>query len=105
KLLAEYRSRNVWQPSLDSAQADRLTYTRDNTSFTLEKEAGTWRVEGKAGLKVRTEAVNDALAAIAGLKAERYVVDKGAEMKLYGLQPPELVVTVHTPSGERILHV
>jgi hypothetical protein len=105
KLFAEYRKRDAWNPSLDSAQADRLTYTRGGSSFTLEKVDGTWRLEGKPDAKIKSEAVSDALAAIAGLKAERYVVDKGADLKLYGLEPPELVIEVQTPSGRRVLHV
>jgi hypothetical protein len=105
KLFAEYRKRDVWSPSLDSAQADRLTYTRGGTSFTLEKVDGTWRLVDRPEAKVKAEAVTDALAAIAGLKAERFVVDKGADLKLYGLEPPELVIEVQTPAGKRVLHV
>jgi hypothetical protein len=105
KLFAEYRKRDAWDPSLDAAQADRLTYTRGSTSFTLEKGDAGWRVEGRPDAKVNAEAVSDALAAISGLKAERFVVDKGADLKLYGLEPPELAITVDTPSGKRALHV
>jgi hypothetical protein len=105
KLFAEYRKRDAWTPSLDSAQADRLTYTRGGTSFVLEKAEGGWRLADKPDLKVKAEAVSDTLAAIAGLKAERFVVDKGADLKLYGLEPPELVIEVQTPAGKRVLHV
>jgi hypothetical protein len=105
KLFAEYRKRDAWKPSLDSAQADRLTYTHGGSSFTLEKADGAWRLEGKPDAKIKSEAVSDALAAIAGLKAERYVIDKGADLKLYGLEPPDLVIEVQTPSGRRVLHV
>jgi hypothetical protein len=105
KLFGEYRQRDVWSPSLDSAQADRLTYTRGGRSFTLEKVGSDWQVEGKPEVKVKAEAVNDTLAAVAGLKAERFVVDKGADLKLYGLEPAELTVEVSTPSGRRVLQV
>jgi hypothetical protein len=105
KLFAEYRKRDAWTPSLDAAQADRLTYTRGGTSFTLEKADGDWRVEGRPQTKVKAEAVSDALAAISGLKAERFVVDKGADLKLYGLEPPELVIEVATPAGKRVLDI
>jgi hypothetical protein len=107
QLLAEYRSRGVWSPpSLDSAQAEALTYTRGAGSFTLEKGPdGAWKVAGKPDVKVKTEAVTDALAAVAGLKAERYVVDKDAQMKLFGLDPAELAIDVMTPSGKRTLYV
>jgi hypothetical protein len=105
KLFAEYRKRDAWDPPLDSAQAERLTYRRGDTAFTLEKGAGGWQLQGKPSAKVNAEAVSDALAAIAGLKAERFVVDKGADFKLYGLAPAELVIEVQTPSGARALHV
>jgi hypothetical protein len=62
-------------------------------------------VVGKPEVKVSTEAVSDALAALAGLRVERYVVDKGADLKLYGLEPPELVLEVQTPGGKKILHI
>jgi hypothetical protein len=106
QLLAEYRSRSVWSPSLDSAQAEALTYTRGAGTFTLEKGPdGAWKVAGKPDVKVKAEAVTDALAAVAGLKVERYVVDKSAPMKLYGLDPAELAIEVLTPSGKRTLQV
>jgi hypothetical protein len=105
KLFAEYRSRSPWSPSLDSAQVEVLTYTRGGTSFRLEKVNNHWQVEGKPESKIKDETVNDTLAAIAGLKAERFVMDKGAELKLYGLEPAELTVEVETPSGKRVLHV
>jgi hypothetical protein len=107
QLLAEYRNRAAWSPpSLDSAQAEALTYTHGANSFTLEKGPdGAWKVAGKPDVKVKSEAVTDALAALAGLKVERYVVDKDAAMKLYGLDPAELAIEVMTPSGKRTLSV
>ena len=36
---------------------------------------------------------------------KRYVVDKGADYKLYGLEPPELVVEAQGPAGKRTLHI
>jgi hypothetical protein len=105
RLFAEYRTRAVWNPSLDSAQAEALTLTRGSTAFTLEKTDAGWQLAGKPEVKIRAEAVSETLAAVAGLKAERFVVDKGADLKLYGLEPPELTVTVQTRSGPRVLNV
>jgi hypothetical protein len=105
RLFAEYRTRAVWNPSLDSAQAEALTLTRGSTSFTLEKTDAGWQLAGKPDVKVKADAVSETLAAVAGLKAERFVVDKGADLKLFGLEPPELTVTVQTRSGPRVLHV
>jgi hypothetical protein len=105
KLLAEYRSRAVWSPSLDSAQAEELRYTKGGTTFAFEKVGGAWQQSGKPEAKVKADAVTDTLAAIAGLKAERYVQDKDADFKLYGLNPPEWVIDVGTGSGKRTLEV
>jgi hypothetical protein len=61
---------------------------------------------GKPDTKISTSAVNDTLAALASLRAERYVVDKGADPKLYGLEPPQLTIEVRTRTGtKRTLHV
>jgi hypothetical protein len=44
-------------------------------------------------------AVNEVIAALAGLKVERYVADKGANLKEYGLQPPQQTVVARTRTG------
>jgi hypothetical protein len=33
------------------------------------------------------------------------VADKDADLKLYGLEPPELVLAVQWPSNRRVLHI
>jgi hypothetical protein len=103
--LAEYRSRTLWTAPLDAAQADLLSYKHGDKSFVLEKGTVGWQVAGKTDVKIDTKAVNAALAALAGLKPERFVVDKDADLKLYGLDPPELVIEAQTPNGRRLLHV
>jgi hypothetical protein len=105
RVMAEYRSKTLWTTSLDSAQAESLRYSGTAGTFALEKLGEGWQVAGKPGTKINTAAVNDALAALAGLKPERYVVDKGADMKLYGLEPPEFIIQAEGPSGSRVLHV
>jgi uncharacterized protein DUF4340 len=45
------------------------------------------------------------LAAVGGLKVDHYVADKGADLALYGLDKPQLVLEVLTPTGKRTLHV
>jgi hypothetical protein len=106
KVLAEYRPRAVWSPPLDAAQVESLRYAWALHPFVLDKSAGgTWQVAGKPDVKVSTEAVNDALGALAGLKLARYVVDKGADPKLFGLDKPDLLLEVVTRSGRRLLEV
>jgi Domain of unknown function (DUF4340) len=104
KVLAEYRNRTVW-PNLDAAQVERLEYRSKDQPFTLERVDNTWRLAGKPDAKVNAEAVQQALDALAGLKAAQYVEDQSKELPLYGLEPPELVLEIHTRTGKRTLHV
>jgi Domain of unknown function (DUF4340) len=104
KVLAEYRNRTVW-PNLDAAQVERLEYRSKDQPFALERVDNTWRLTGKADAKVNAEAVQQALDALAGLKAAQYVEDQSKELPLYGLEPPELVLEIHTRTGKRALHV
>jgi hypothetical protein len=107
RALAEYRSRKVWTPTPpDAAQVERITFARAEGPFALERLDGTWRVPGKPDVMLKPETVTDTLDALAGLRAERYVADKGADLKLYGLDAASrdlLKVEVQTPSGKREL--
>jgi hypothetical protein len=102
--LKEYRSRSVWA-SLDSAQVETVRYNYRRNPFVLEKSGTNWKVAGKPEVAVKSEAVSEALDALARLQAERYVVDKDADLKLYGLAPPELALELQIPAGKRTLHV
>jgi hypothetical protein len=106
RALGEFRTRSVWNPEPDASQVESLRYTWSRNPFVLIKDdGGTWQAAGKPGVKISTEAVNDTLAALAKLKLARYVVDKGADLKLYGLDKPELVLEISTRSGKRALEV
>ena len=104
KALAEYRSRSLWA-SLDASQIDKLHYGYPHDPFTLEKIDSEWRVAGQPRTKVKADTIREALDALAGLKAVRYVADKGADLKLYGLEPPQCVLEIQTPTGKRVLHI
>jgi hypothetical protein len=104
KALGEYRSRNIWA-SLDSAQVDRISFGYAQNPFVLEKTDNTWHVQGKSTLQIKTEAVTETLDALARLKVERYVVDKDADWKLYGLEPPQLILEIQTPAEKKVLHL
>lgn len=105
RVLGEYRNRSLGA-SIDAAQVEHVNYGYAQNPFVLEKTDNVWKVQDKPGLAVKTEAVNDALAAIANLKAERTVLDKDADLKLYGLQPPRLVLQVRTRTGaQRSIHI
>jgi len=106
RALAEFRARTVWPMPLDAFQVDSVHYGYAKNPFVLRKtETGAWEVEGKMDLKPNTATVNETLAALAGLKVSHYVVDKGADFKLFGLEPPELVIEITTRTGKRTLHI
>lgn len=104
KVQGEYRSRTLWVP-LDAAQIEKLSYGYPNKPFVLEKVNNDWHVAGKPDSTVKADVLRETLDALAGLKAARYVVDKNADLKLYGLEPPQLVLEIQTRSGNRVLHI
>jgi hypothetical protein len=105
QVLAEYRQRAVWTVPPDAAQVETVHFGYSANPFTLEKVGPGWLVNGKPDLKVNTRAVNDALAALAGLKIDHYVADRGADLALYGLDKPQLILEVQTLTGKRVLHI
>jgi len=106
RALGEYRSRKVWGASApDAAQVEKLHYGQLKNSFVLQKVDNQWRIAGKPMAGINVDAVQGALDALAGLQAERYVTDRSEDLKLYGLEPPALVLEVETPAGKRTLHV
>jgi hypothetical protein len=105
KALAEYRTRGVWTPAVDAFQVDSVRYGYARNPFTLQKVDSNWEVPGKPDLKINTDTVNETLGTLAGLKLARYAVDKGADLKLFGLDHPELVLEVSTRTGKRTLEI
>jgi hypothetical protein len=105
QVLAEYRQRSVWTVPPDAAQVESVRFGYSANPFTFERVGSNWFVNGKPELKVNTRAVSDALSALAGLKIDHFVVDKGADLALYGLDKPRLILEVQTPTGKRVLHI
>ncbi len=106
RVLAEYRPQAVWSPPLDAVQVVSLRYGQARNPFTLEKGEGeAWQAAGKPDVKLNEATVNDTLAALSGLKLERYAVDKDGDLKLFGLKEPELVLEAATRSGKRALQI
>jgi hypothetical protein len=105
KVLAEYRPRTVFTPPIDAAQVDALRYEQARNPFVLEKTGGDWQAPGKPDVKINKATVEDTLGALAGLKLDHYAVDKGANLVLFGLDKPEVVLEVASRSGKRVLHI
>src|SRR6185312_15151617 len=92
-------------PPLDAAQIDAIRFGFPKDPFTLQRSGGAWVAREKPEAPVVPELVNETLAALAGLKLERYVVDKDADMQLFGLKAPELVLEATTRTGKRVLQI
>jgi hypothetical protein len=103
--LAEYRPRTVFKDNIDPAQIESVRFGYRKDPFELKKMGGAWEVVGKPDAKVNAMSVSDALSVLRDLKLERYVKDAGADLKLFGLDPPELVLEVTTPAGKHVLYV
>jgi hypothetical protein len=102
--LAEYRNRKVLS-ALDTAQVEKIRFGYESNAFELQKIDNKWQIEGKPGVKLKEEAVRDVLGALANLQVRRYVVDKGADLKLFGLQPPFLALEMQSASTKHSLHI
>jgi hypothetical protein len=105
KVLDEYRPRTVWSPPLDAVQIESLNYRYKHNPFLLEKAGSSWQAVGKPDAKINAATVEDTLAALAGLKLSRYVVDKGANLALFGLDKPDATLEAATRAGKRTLHI
>jgi hypothetical protein len=104
KVEAEYRARAIWPP-LDAAQIQRLSYGYGERPFALEKGDSDWHVAGKPNAKVKPDSIRETLDALARLKATRFVIDKAPDLKLYGLEPPQLSLEIQTRNGNRMLQI
>lgn len=102
-LQGEFRTRTVWSTPLDAVQIDSIKVTSANNNFELAKRNNVWVSVPKPTDRINDVLVNAMLASLAGLKLERYVVDKGASLNLFGLDPVEITIEIGTPMGKRTL--
>jgi hypothetical protein len=105
QVAAEYRPRVVFKENVDPAQIESVRFGYRKEPFELKKVGNDWEVVGRPDEKVDAKRVSDTLSVLRDLKLERYVKDAGAQLKLYGLDPPELVLRVSTPSGSHTLEI
>jgi hypothetical protein len=84
---------------LDAAGVETLVYSLGDQTLVMQKVKDSWQAPGRAEQQVNAAVVNDIIAALAGLKVERYVADKGADLKLYGLQPAQRTIVARTRTG------
>lgn len=105
KLLSEYRKRAVWT-GVDASQVQSLAVSSGDSNFAFTKLGPAWLDPQKGDDPPDPAKVTDTLAALAGLKAERFVADKGADLKLYGLDKPSRVIVITQQGGTtKTLHL
>ena len=86
---------------MDASQIQSLSMSAEGANFELRKMGPAWVDVAKPQDQYDGAAVTETLAALAGLKAERYVADKDADLKLYGLEKPSRVIVVAQQGGVR----
>jgi hypothetical protein len=105
RVLGEFRDRTLWESPPDASRVDLLRLTRDGKTVELTRTGMTWQVVGKPDVRLRPETVDDTLAALAGLKIDHYAVDRDAQKKRFGLDPPELVIEAEADGKKAVLNV
>ncbi len=98
KLLGEYRKRAVWT-GVDASQVTSIAVSSGDSNFAFTKLGPVWFDAQKADDQPDAAKVTDTLAALAGLKAERFAADKDADLKLYGLDKPSRVIVITQQGG------
>ena len=98
KILGEYRKRAVWT-GVDASQIETIAISAGTAGFALRKLGTSWIDTAKETDPIDVAKVTELLDALAGLKAERYVADQKADLKLYGLQPAQRVITLLQKGG------
>jgi hypothetical protein len=104
KVLAEYRARKPW--ALDGFQAEAVEVARGDKSFTLKKVGAAWVDPAAPGDAIDARGVTELLGTLTALRVERYAVDADADLKLLGLEKPEVTITVVPKDGDpRVLAI
>lgn len=97
KVLAEYRVRKPW--TLDAFQADTIEITRGDKTFALQKRGPAWVDPAAPADMISTPAITELLGGLTALQVDRYAVDENGDPKLFGLEKPEVLLTVAFKDG------
>ena len=98
KLLGEFRKRAVWT-GVDASQVNVIAISDGKANTVLRKVGPTWADPEKPADAFDAIKVTEMLAALAQLKAERYVADKDANLELFGLKEPKRVIVLGMQEG------
>ncbi|MCE9565343.1 MAG: DUF4340 domain-containing protein [Planctomycetes bacterium] len=99
RVLAEYRARRVW--TVDAAQTEGVEVSLGSATFAFEKAGPQWVDPAKPGDMLDVRFVNELIGTLGALRAERYAVDKDADVKLFGLEKPEATITAISRRGQK----
>lgn len=98
QLLGEYRKRAVFA-DLDASQVESVVVSSEGANFILRKDGAGWKDPSKPADPIDAAKVTQTVAALAGLKAERFVADSDAKLALYGLEKPSRVIVATAKGG------
>ncbi len=98
KVTGEYRKRTAWT-GLDASQVEAIDFQAGEQKWKYTKVGANWVDAAKPTDLVDPAAVTELLDALAGLKAQRFAADKGVDLKLYGLLPPQRTITITQRGG------
>ncbi|MCD6405447.1 MAG: DUF4340 domain-containing protein [Planctomycetes bacterium] len=99
----ELRDTSVFAFTRGAAQ--EIEFRKGKKSWVLKKADGKWSVESPEGYAVATTAVEDELGNLAAIETSRFVSYKTEKLATYGLEKPQAVVRVISPSGVAALSV
>jgi len=99
KVLGEYRVRKPW--TLDAFQAEAVEIARGDKAFALVKNGTGWVDPSAPAATIDPRAVTELLGALTALQADSYAVDANGELKLFGLEKPEVTITVTLKDGNK----
>ena len=88
---------------LIAAEPDRvktLVIKRGGQEFSLTREGAGWLIDGDPALKTDAARINMFITRVVRLQAERIVTEKPADLKPYGLAPPNMELIAADEQGK-----
>lgn len=105
RVLREYQPRAIWPP-IDPMLIESIAVSSGTDSFALNRTAMGWVDPRKPGEPIDAERVAETVAALAALRAERFVMEKPPQLEPFGLDKPKWVIVVTTRGGPPlVLHL
>jgi len=95
KLLSEYRKRDLWElASPDAVKEVAINAVDPTNSFKFVRGPKGFSDPAKPNDALNPQLINDLLFVMSGLRAQRFVVDKDADLAKFGLDKPWSVTIV-----------